>query len=168
MRTEYPLISVEEGRNLEQRVIVVLKEKHLTITTAESCTGGLISARLVNVAGASEVFGRSFVTYANEAKEEELGVEHETLEVYGAVSEQTVCQMAEGAARHAKADIAIAVSGVAGPDGGTRRTPVGTVYIGIYYRQEVYWQECHFMGNRTQVREQTVVNSLHFLLNMLE
>lgn len=168
MHTEYPLITMEAGNGLEEKVISVLKEKHLTITTAESCTGGLISGRLVNVAGASEVFGRSFVTYSNEAKEEELNVKHKTLEEHGAVSKQTVKQMAKGAARHAKTDVAIAVTGIAGPDGGTPEKPVGTVYIGIYYNGEVYWQVCHFQGNRTKVRELTVVNSLQFLLNVLE
>lgn len=168
MRTEYPLISVKDGSSLEEKVINRLKEKQLTITTAESCTGGLISGRLVNVAGASEVFGRSFVTYSNEAKKEELGVKHKTLEEHGAVSKQTVKQMAKGAARHAGTDIAIAVTGIAGPDGGTRKKPVGTVYIGIYYKKKVYWQECHFQGDRAEVRELTVVNSLQFLLNLLD
>lgn len=168
MRMEYSLTTIEDGAGLEETVINVLKKRHLTITTAESCTGGLISGRLVNVAGASEVFGRSFVTYSNEAKEEELGVKHKTLEEHGAVSKQTVKQMAKGAAKHAKTDIAIAVTGIAGPDGGTPENPVGTVYIGIYYNDKVYWQECHFQGNRAKVRELTVVNSLQFLLNVLK
>lgn len=167
MRTEYPFISIPDGEGIEERVIAALKNRHLTVTTAESCTGGWIAGRLVNVAGASEVFGRSFVTYSNEAKEEELGVKSKTLREYGAVSKQTVKQMAKGAAGHAKADTAIAVTGIAGPDGGTPDKPVGTVYIGIYYNDKVYWQECHFSGSRQEVRALTVVNSLQFLLNVL-
>ncbi|MBQ8147589.1 MAG: nicotinamide-nucleotide amidohydrolase family protein [Lachnospiraceae bacterium] len=167
MRIELPIITIKEGKDLEQQVIALLAERHMTITTAESCTGGLIAGRLVNVSGASNVFGRGFVTYANEAKEEILGVKHSTLEQHGAVSKQTVKQMAKGAAKQAKADVAIAVTGVAGPDGGTPEKPVGLVYIGIYYAGKVYWQECHFKGNRARVRNLTVVNSLHFLKQLL-
>ena len=153
---------------LEEEVVSLLREHQLTITTAESCTGGLIAGRLINVSGASKVFGRGFVTYSNEAKEEELGVKHETLVEHGAVSKQTVKQMAKGAAKHGKADVAIAVTGLAGPEGGTPEKPVGLVYIGIYYNEKVYWQECHFEGDRMAIRGLTVVNSLHFLLNVLE
>ena len=162
-----PVISAEAGRDLETQVVKALKESGFTITTAESCTGGLIAGRLVNVSGASEVFDRGFVTYSNEAKEEELGVKHTTLEQYTAVSEQTVVEMAMGAARRAKADAAIAVTGLAGPGGGTQSQPVGLVYIGIYLKGIVYWQEYHFHGSRTEIRELTVVNSLQLLLNLL-
>lgn len=168
MRVNYPLISIREGTEIENQVVERLSQMGLQVTTAESCTGGLIAGRLVNVSGASKVFGRGFVTYANEAKEEELGVKHSTLEKHGAVSKQTVKQMAKGAALHGKADIAIAVTGLAGPEGGTPEKPVGLVYIGIYYDETVYWQECHFSGTREEIRELTVVNSLQFLLNVLK
>lgn len=167
MRMEEAQITIEEGKHLEEQVIKRLSELKLSVTTAESCTGGLIAARLVNVPGASQVFGRGFVTYANEAKEEELGVKHETLEQYGAVSRQTAEQMAEGAAAHARTDVAIAVTGLAGPDGGTPKKPIGLVYVGIFYRDEVYWQEYHFKGSRSEIRELTVVNSLKNLLQVL-
>ncbi|MBP3507113.1 MAG: CinA family protein [Lachnospiraceae bacterium] len=167
MKMDYPLITMEEGKNLEQQVIDLLVKKNLTITTAESCTGGLIAGRLINVSGASKVFGRGFVTYSNEAKEEELGVKHETLVEHGAVSKQTVKQMAKGAAKHGKADVAIAVTGLAGPEGGTPEKPVGLVYIGIYYNEKVYWQECHFEGDRMEIRGLTVVNSLYRVINVL-
>ena len=168
MRLEYPLITIEQGQDLEVAVVALLKERGLTVTTAESCTGGLIAGRLVNVPGASDVFGRGFVTYANEAKIEELGVKPMTLQKHGAVSRQTVKQMAKGAAVHGKADVAIAVTGLAGPDGGTPEKPVGLVYIGLYYQDKVYWQECHFQGTRAQIRELTVVNSLQLLQNVIQ
>lgn len=168
MKMKEPQITLKEGKHIEEQVVERLKELQLTVTTAESCTGGLIAARLVNVAGASQVFGRGFVTYANEAKEEELGVKHETLQQHGAVSKQTVKQMARGAAAHGKADIAIAVTGLAGPDGGTKEKPVGLVYVGIFYKDKVYWQEFHFKGNRSTIRELTVVNSLQNVLRVLQ
>lgn len=168
MKMKEPQITLKEGKHIEEQVVERLKELQLTVTTAESCTGGLIAARLVNVAGASQVFGRGFVTYANEAKEEELGVKHETLQQHGAVSKQTVKQMARGAAEHGKADVAIAVTGLAGPDGGTKEKPVGLVYVGIFYKDKVYWQEFHFKGNRSTIRELTVVNSLQNVLRVLQ
>lgn len=168
MKMKEPQITIKEGKHIEEQVVERLKELQLTVTTAESCTGGLIAARLVNVAGASQVFGRGFVTYANEAKEEELGVKHETLQQHGAVSKQTVKQMARGAAAHGKADVAIAVTGLAGPDGGTKEKPVGLVYVGIFYKDKVYWQEFHFKGNRSTIRELTVVNSLQNVLRVLQ
>ena len=172
MHTDFPVISLEEGQGIESKVVELLKAGNLMITTAESCTGGLISARLVNVSGASEVFGRSFVTYANEAKVEELGVKKKTLEKYGAVSKQTVKQMAKGALLHGKADLAVAVTGLAGPDGGTPKKPVGTGYIGVSCRKKgkasVYWQKYHFTGNRSEIREQTAVNALYLVKQMIE
>lgn len=163
-----PVITIEEGAGLEEQVIARLRQYGLTVTTAESCTGGLIAGRLVNVSGASEVFSRGFITYSNEAKEEELGVKHTTLEQYTAVSEQTVVEMVMGAARRGKADAAIAVTGLAGPGGGTPEQPVGLVYIGIYLKGTVHWQEYHFHGSRGEIRELTVVNSLQFLLHFLQ
>lgn len=168
MKTEFPVVTIEEGKHLEDQVIGMLISRNLTITTAESCTGGLLAGRLVNVSGASKVFGRGFVTYANEAKEEELNVSHTTLETYGAVSSQTVEQMARGAAIHGKADVAVAVTGLAGPDGGTPEKPVGLVYIGVCCQDEIYWQEYHFSGTRAEIRELAVANSLQFLINVLQ
>lgn len=163
-----PVISVEAGRKLEQQVIEILKKYGLTITTAESCTGGLVAGRLVNVSGASDVFERGFVTYSNAAKEEELGVRPVTLEQYSAVSGQTVIEMARGAAKHGRAEAAIAVTGLAGPGGGTQTQPVGLVYIGICLGETVYWQEYHFSGTRAEIREAAVVNSLNLFLYALQ
>ena len=145
---------------LEEKVVNKLIEKGYTITTAESCTGGLISASIVNVPGASSVFHQGFVTYANEAKHKELGVKNKTLKKYGAVSKQTAKQMAKGAAKHAGADVAVAVTGIAGPGGGTEEKPVGTVYIGCYVGGEVVVKHYQFQGTRKQIRGLTVKNAL--------
>ncbi len=117
--------------SLEAVLVKQLAEKGMTVAFAESCTGGLISERLTAIPGASEVFGFGFATYANEAKVKLLGVSPETLEKYGAVSEQTACEMARGALEVSGADIAISVTGIAGPDGGTAEKPVGLVYMGV-------------------------------------
>ena len=106
-------------KTLEEQIVEKLKQKNWKITTAESCTGGLIAGTLVNVAGVSDVFKEGYITYANEAKQKLLGVEKEALERFGAVSPQVAEQMAKGAAKAALAEVAIAVTGVAGPDGGT-------------------------------------------------
>ena len=129
------------------------------MTTAESCTGGLISGTLVNAAGASAVLNEGYVTYSNEAKERLLGVSHETLETYGAVSEQTAKEMAEGAA--------LSATGIAGPSGGTEDKPVGLVYIGCYLNGETVVKECRFHGNRMENRAQTVETALEMLKDAL-
>jgi nicotinamide-nucleotide amidase len=119
----------EGSTTLAQRVLQLLIEQGKTITTAESCTGGLIASMLTQIPGSSAGFHAGFVTYANTSKHSVLGVEEEVLAEHGAVSEAVVVQMAEGALRHSGADYAIAVSGVAGPDGGTQGKPVGTVWL---------------------------------------
>ena len=121
----------DDGSSLEQTVVRLLTEKRMTLATAESCTGGLIGHRLTNVPGASAVFTHGFITYANAAKISLLGVSPADLETCGAVSETVACQMAAGALRASGADIAVAVTGIAGPDGGTPEKPVGTAWIGL-------------------------------------
>lgn len=121
----------DDGASLEATVVRLLKEKRLMLATAESCTGGLISSRITDVPGASAVFSHGFVTYANAAKVELLGVSPDTLETHGAVSETVACQMAAGALRASGADIAVAVTGIAGPEGGSPEKPVGTAWIGL-------------------------------------
>ncbi len=117
--------------NEEELVKLLLKHK-LHITTAESCTAGLLSSTIVNVSGASDVFDMAFVVYANRAKEKLINVSHDTIEKYGVVSEEVVYEMAIGAAKEASAEAAISISGVAGPNGGTERKPVGMVCFGFY------------------------------------
>lgn len=153
---------------LEEQVVEELKKRNLKITTAESCTGGLIAATLVNVSGASCVLEEGYITYANEAKKKILGVEEEALRQYGAVSRQVAFQMAQGAAKAAGADAALSATGIAGPDGGTSEKPVGLVYIGCYFLGKTYVKENHFKGDRMEVRRQTVQAAFRFLLECMK
>jgi nicotinamide-nucleotide amidase len=121
----------DDGSSLESTVVRLLREKSLTLATAESCTGGLIAHRLTNVPGASEVFTHGWVTYANEAKASQLGVPMEMIAAHGAVSEEVARAMAEGALRESGADHAVSVTGIAGPTGGTEEKPVGTAWIAL-------------------------------------
>lgn len=155
--------TTDEKETLEDVVVRLLTKHDLTVTTAESCTGGLIAARLVNVPGASEVFRQGFITYSNKAKRKILDVSKTTLRKYGAVSEQTAKEMATGGVFATDADICIAVTGVAGPDGGTPEKPVGLVYIACYMKDSVQVEEYHFNGNREKIREQTAVQALDLL-----
>lgn len=116
---------------LEEKVVKVLNEKGLVLATAESCTGGLIAKRITDVSGSSAVFNCGIVSYSNEIKEGVLGVSHETLENYGAVSEQTVREMVKGVLKTSKADIAVSVSGIAGPGSDNTNKPVGLIFIAV-------------------------------------
>ena len=155
--------TTEENVTLEESVICLLEEKKMTVTTAESCTGGKLSGRLLNVAGASSVYNEGYITYANASKEKILGVKHETLETYGAVSEQTAAEMALGAAKVAGADAALSVTGIAGPGGGTAEKPVGLVYIGCAVKGEVTVREYRFTGNREKNRDYAVARAITLL-----
>lgn len=155
---EEALLKKEEAP--ESRLVKLLLEKDLQITCAESCTGGMIASLLVNVPGVSEILMESYVTYSNEAKHRLLGVEQEALSEYGAVSQQVAFQMAEGAARAAGADAAIAVTGIAGPGGGTAQKPVGLVYIGTYLCGNIRVTENHFLGERYEIRRQAAEAAL--------
>ena len=153
---------------IEFEVAELLEQKKLHVTTAESCTGGLIAGALVNVPGISEWFGEGYVTYSNEAKEKLLGVSRETLTTYGAVSAETAGEMARGAADAAGVDVAVAVTGIAGPDGGTAEKPVGLVYMGCFCKGELCVEKHIFAGDRAQVRAQSVQAALRLLKMMLE
>ena len=153
---------------MEEELVEILTKKEYKITTAESCTGGLVAATIVNVSGASEVFQAGFVTYANEAKEKELGVKSETLQTYGAVSEKTAKEMAIGCAAHAKAQVGISTTGIAGPGGGTAEKPVGLVYIGCAVRSNVYVEKNVFSGDRQQVRRQAADRAIGFALECIK
>lgn len=155
--------TTEENVTLEESVIRLLEEKKMTVTTAESCTGGKLSGRFLNVSGASGVYNEGYITYANASKEKILGVKHETLETYGAVSEQTAAEMALGAAKAAGADAALSVTGIAGPGGGTAEKPVGLVYIGCAVNGEVTVREYRFTGNREKNRDYAVARAITLL-----
>lgn len=148
---------------LEMAIYELLKEHNLTVTTAESCTGGLLAGRLINVPGISEYLKEGYVTYSNEAKEKLLGVPAETLREYGAVSPQTAEAMAKGGAKAANADVCIAVTGVAGPDGGTKEKPVGLVYMSCYCRGKLYTEKNQYTGSRGKIREYSVASALTLL-----
>ena len=160
-------LSSSEHISLEEQLIQILTEQRLTITTAESCTGGLVAGTLVNVAGASDVLNEGYITYSNEAKQRLVNVQAKTLEAFGAVSEQTAREMAVGAARAAKADVALSTTGIAGPGGGTETKPVGLVYIGCYVDGSVEVMECRFQGNRMENRLHTVEEALKLAIKML-
>ncbi len=153
----------EKEHSLEERVAALLKQRGYTVTTTESCTGGLLAGRLLNAAGVSEVYQEGYITYSNEAKEKLLEVSPKTLETYGAVSEQTALEMAQGAARQAGAQAALATTGIAGPDGGTEEKPVGLVYIGCYVNGVTIVEEHIFAGERAQVRNLAVEAALDLL-----
>ena len=161
-RFENAVYTTKEEETLEMAVVRLLKKYELTVTTAESCTGGLIAGRLVNVPGASEVFREGFITYSNKAKRKYLDVSKGTLKKYGAVSEQTAKEMATGGVFATDVDACIAVTGIAGPDAEGEK-PVGLVYIACYMKDKVKVEEYHFKGNREKIREQSVVKALDFL-----
>jgi nicotinamide-nucleotide amidase len=143
------------------------KSKNLKLVTAESCTGGGIAYQLTSVPGSSEWFERGFVTYSNESKKELLHVPDMIINNFGAVSEETAQAMAEGALRNSHADIAMSVTGVAGPDGGTEEKPVGTVCFGLATKSgTIATKTQYFTGNRASIREQSIVYSLESLIDL--
>jgi nicotinamide-nucleotide amidase len=154
---------------LSERTGAALQQQGLMLVTAESCTGGGVAQAITAIAGSSQWFERGFVTYTNTAKQEMLGVQTETLKQHGAVSEATVAEMVKGALQHSHAQVALAISGVAGPGGGSLEKPVGTVCFawgraGAAVRAETEM----FLGNRSQVREQAIIHSLQGVLKLLE
>lgn len=149
--------------NTLESLTAKLAAKYQTVTCAESCTGGLLAARLTHLGGSSAWFETGFVTYSNDAKRRLLGVKQETLSAYGAVSAETVREMAEGARRAAGADYAVSISGIAGPGGGSAEKPVGTVWFGLASAQGVQAERKHFEGDREAVRMQAVAFALEWL-----
>ena len=158
---------MSENSSLEEKIVSLLQEKGWKIASAESCSGGMIASRLVNVSGVSDVFEEGYITYSNAAKHKLLGVSKQSLGQYGAVSSQVAGEMALGAARQARARAAIAVTGIAGPGGGTPQKPVGLVYIGCYVDGKVFVTENHFQGSRQEIRTATTQAALSILLEKL-
>jgi competence/damage-inducible protein cinA C-terminal domain len=163
-------LAVNDKKNLslEKKLVKLLEKNDFSISTAESCTGGLLSARIINVPGASEVFKEGMVTYTNKSKRKRLDVSKSTLKKYGAVSKQTAKEMAAGIAFNSDSDAALSITGIAGPDGGTEEKPVGLVYIGLYVKGKILAEEFHFSGNRQEIREQSVEAALVMLTKYLE
>ncbi|MGR5066548.1 nicotinamide-nucleotide amidase [Photobacterium sp. DNB22_13_2] len=153
---------------LAQQVGQVLALRNWVAVTAESCTGGGVSTAITDIAGSSAWFDRAFVTYSNEAKQEMLGVSVETLTQYGAVSEQVVAEMVMGALAHSRGDIAVAISGIAGPGGGSEEKPVGTVCFGWADQTgQLKVETCLFDGDRQEVRQQAVEKALSGLIALM-
>ncbi len=154
----------EDGDRLENLLVEEIAKKEYTISTAESCTGGMIAQTIVGVSGVSKVFKEGFITYSNESKIERLGVKKETLEKYGAVSKETVIEMLKGL----KTDTGIAISGIAGPEGGTPDKPVGTVVIGVKIKDLYIAESVLVRGDRERIRERSAMSAIHMLLSELK
>lgn len=157
------IYTTEEEITLEEAIVTLLKGKQMTVTTAESCTGGLLAGRIMNVPGASAVYSEGYITYSDQAKAKLLGVSEDTLKEFSAVSAETAAEMAEGACKAAGADAALSVTGIAGPDGGSEEKPVGLVYVGCCVNGKVRTEEFHFTGNREKNRDYAVVRALTVL-----
>ncbi|MBC3767689.1 nicotinamide-nucleotide amidase [Neptunicella marina] len=153
---------------LAEELAKLLVANDWTITCAESCTGGGVAVAITSIAGSSQWFERGFITYSNQAKTDLVGVDPATLKQYGAVSQQVVEQMAQGAAKQANAELAISISGIAGPDGGSEEKPVGTVWFGLTLNSHTQSEKQLFQGNRHQVREQAVHFALNYCIKMLQ
>lgn len=161
-----PMFFTKSLQNQAQQTLQLARENKLKIATAESCTGGLLSALFTEISGSSEVFERGFVTYSNQAKIEMLGVKKETLEKFGAVSEETAKEMAIGAIKNSQASVSVAITGIAGPDGGSNEKPVGLVFIAVSTKEKTLVRKFNFAGNRSEVRKASVIAALTMLKNL--
>lgn len=157
------IYTTDDEVTLEKAIVDLLLANKLTISTVESCTGGLLAARLINVPGVSEVFKSGYITYSNKAKRRLLGIKKNTLLKHGAVSKEIAREMVKGAALISKADVTVSVTGIAGPDGGSEEKPVGLVYIGCNVCGRITVKEYHFSGDRSKIRENTVSAALSLM-----
>lgn len=156
------------GTNLKEQVVELLIKNKLSCSTVESCTGGLLSANLIDVPGVSEVFKAGIVSYSNKAKKKIVGVKKSTLKKYGAVSAEVAREMVKGMHRINKSDVIVSTTGIAGPGGGTDKKPVGLVYIACYVCGTITVREYHFDGDRTNVRNQSVTAALELMLECMK
>ena len=157
------IYTTDDEVTLEKAIVDLLLANKLTISTVESCTGGLLAARLINVPGVSEVFKLGYITYSNKAKRRLLGIKKNTLLKHGAVSKEIAKEMVKGAALVSKADVTVSVTGIAGPDGGSEEKPVGLVYIGCNVCGRITVKEYHFSGDRSKIRDNTVSAALSLM-----
>lgn len=163
------LSNLEQSRQSLCRLVAdLMLKKQSFLATAESCTGGLIAAACTDLAGSSQWFERGFVTYSNAAKTEMLGVDAALIAQFGAVSEPVAAAMAQGAVKHSAAQVSVAVTGVAGPTGGSAEKPVGTVWIAWCVNEDTTTELCHFDGDRATVRALTVQRALQGLIERLK
>lgn len=147
-------------------VVKLLKKEKLTIATAESLTAGLLANKIAEIPGVSKILRGGIIAYQNEIKIAELGVQEETIDKYGAVSEQTAVEMAAGVAKRLNTDVAIATTGVAGPKTSENK-PVGTVFIAVWINGQTFWERFHLTGNREQIRQATCGLALEFARDIL-
>ena len=166
--TELPASTGAPHARLVARLAAALLARGWTMATAESCTGGLIAAACTDLAGSSQWFERGFVTYSNEAKTEMLSVDETLIATHGAVSEVVARAMAHGAVRHSRARVTVAVTGIAGPTGGSAAKPVGTVWFGFMVDGRLASETRRFEGDRAQVRAKTVAHALQRLIDLVE
>ncbi len=152
----------------QKEIIEKLIADGASVATAESCSGGLLAAAITAVAGASAIFGYGLITYSNEAKEKLLGVKKETLTAWGAVSENCAYEMAAGLKEMSQADCAVSVTGIAGPGGGSAEKPVGLVYIGLAWGDEIHVKKNLFQGSREEIRRQTVETAFAFIAEKMK
>ena len=151
-----------------EKVVKLLKEKKIHISTAESCTGGMIASGIVDVSGASDVFEEGYVTYSDRVKMKLLGVKKDTLDAYTVVSAQVAEEMAEGVSKATGSELTVSVTGYAGPSDGEDGTPAGTVFIGTFYKEKAVSRHYHFKGDRQQVRLQARESAFELILERLE
>lgn len=159
---------MDKINTLAKKVGTSLQEKNLILVTAESCTGGWLAQAITSIPGSSSWFDRGIISYSNSAKQEMLGVKAETLEQYGAVSQQVAEEMAKGALKHSQADMSISTTGIAGPTGGTPEKPVGLVWFAWATKNTIQSQSQLFHGDRTSIREQAVEFALQHLIDTIE
>ena len=152
-------------RSQAKKILQILEEKNLKIASAESCTGGLLSALFTEIPGSSKAFERSFVTYSNAAKIEMLGVKKSTLENFGAVSEEVAKEMAIGVIKNSQSGVSVAITGIAGPNGGSAEKPVGLVYIATCADKKISVRKFYFSGDRSEIRKSTLIAALEMIEN---
>lgn len=158
----------DKGEDIDEVILALLKDRKMSISLVESCTGGKLTSALIKHSGASDVVDSGLVAYSNESKIRELGVKEETLQTYGAVSHQTCYEMVKGIMGKTNSNIGVSITGIAGPNGGSIEKPVGLVYIGIGINDEIYTFENHFTGSREMVQDRAVIKSLKLLYDYLK
>ena len=168
MYKEENIVNNITRKELLERLFILLEQKNITVSTAESCTGGLIAGAITSLAGVSSYYREGFVTYANEAKKKYLNVPSSTIEKHGAVSHQTAFYMVHGLLKNTGADVGVAVTGIAGPTGGTDDKPVGLVYIATCAKDDATVTKNIFSGDREEVRRKTVDTALKLLIQKIE
>ncbi len=158
---------MRRGKRLEEDIGILLRQRKATLSVAESCTGGLIAHRITNVSGSSDYFTMGIVSYSNRCKAELLGVPESDIKRYGAVSHRVAQKMAQGVRLRAQTDVGLATTGIAGPLGGSRKTPVGSVFIGLDHRGGTQVRKFRFDGTRREIKEKASQKSLEILLDYL-